>query len=706
MKNSLHTLCFIFLFQLVYSQNFTWVKGPNTGGQVGTYGNMGVSAPANNPGARHGCGKWVDASGNLWCFGGEGYTTNNTLCWMNDLWKYNPTNNEWTWVRGSNAPNSTGSFGTMGVSAPSNDPPAREFMACWTDASGNFWMFGGDGVITSTLTAPEKLGDLWKYNPTNNQWTWVKGYNTGGQSGVYGTAGVSSASNVPGGRMGPGVWSDAAGNFWMFGGLGFGSGALNGFLNDLWKYNPITNQWTWITGSNVTGQFGIYGILGTPSATNAPGGRFLPGHFTDASGNLYLFGGRGFGTSAVDYLNDFWKYSPTGNTWTWIHGSGSVNVPGVYGTLGVSAASVTPGGRRGPASWKDASGNFWMFGGKGVATLNNLGELNDLFRYNPGVNEWTWMKGANVEDQTGTYGTLGITAPTNMPGARDYNTWWTSANGDFWLLGGEGFDASSTSGDNLSDLWKFNSPCNPDSILVTPGKTICSGQSVTLTAVNGGPSTTWYSSPTSTSSIATGVVLSAGNLSTTSTPTVYSYYAESNFCTAQPRAAISITVKALPTLSASTSNTLICRSNTVALSVDGANTYTWNTTPPQNGTLITVSPLNTTTYVVSGTGANGCISSISLVQNVSICQSIEEEFAKGSVYSIFPNPNTGNFTLKLSTLNKNEEVFIMNAIGQKVYTQQIQELNTNIKTELPKGIYFYQITRDTKIVAGGKLIIN
>lgn len=706
MKNLFYCLCIVLLSQNINAQNFTWVKGPNTSGLVGTYGTMGVSATANNPGGRHGCGKWVDASGNLWLFGGEGYSNNSTVCWMNDLWKYNPTTNEWTWIRGSNGPNSTGTFGTMGVASPSNDPPAREFMACWTDASGNFWMFGGDGVTTSTLTPPVKLGDLWKYNPSTNEWTWVKGFNTGAQSGIYGTQGVAAPSNLPGGRMGPGVWTDAAGDFWMFGGLGYGSGALNGYLNDLWKYNIATNQWTWITGTNTTGQFGLYGTLGVPSTTNAPGGRFLPGHFTDASGNLYLFGGRGFAGSAVDYMNDFWKYSITGNTWTWIHGSSNVNVPGTYGTLGVSAASVTPGGRRAPACWKDASGNFWLFGGKGVATINNLGELNDLFRYNPGVNEWTWMKGANVEDQVGTYGTMGITSATNVPGARDYNTWWASSNGDFWLFGGEGLDATNTNADHMSDLWKYHSPCNPDSITVAPGKIICSGQSVTLTAINGGPSTKWYSSPSSTASIGSGAVLSASNLSTTSTPTIYSYYAEANFCTALPRASVNITVNALPTLSAVAHQTFACKGYAVTLSVSGANTYTWNTIPIQTASLITFIAVNSVTYTTIGTAVNGCTNSISFPLSVGICPGIQENKFQSEAHSIYPNPNQGQFKLDLSGTQKNESLKIFNALGQNVFIKLIQEISTNIECDLSKGIYFYQIIREDKIIAGGKLIVN
>jgi hypothetical protein len=48
----------------------------------GDYGTLRVPAAANLPGARWGTSSWVDASGNLWLFGGE------DLGFENDLWKY------------------------------------------------------------------------------------------------------------------------------------------------------------------------------------------------------------------------------------------------------------------------------------------------------------------------------------------------------------------------------------------------------------------------------------------------------------------------------------------------------------------------------------------------------------------------------------------------------------------------------------------
>lgn len=57
------------------------------------------------------------------------------------------------------------------------------------------------------------------------------------------------------------------------------------------------NQWTWISGSNLMYQAGVYGTLGTPSANNFPGSRSNTSQWIDENGNLWLFGGLGVSSS-------------------------------------------------------------------------------------------------------------------------------------------------------------------------------------------------------------------------------------------------------------------------------------------------------------------------------------------------------------------------------------------------------------------------
>jgi hypothetical protein len=157
-------------------------------------------------------------------------------------------------------------------------------------------------------------------------------------------------------------------------------------LNDLWEFSK--GQWAWVGGPNQsypTGidLTGIYGTEGQAAASNIPGSRDSAVSWMDAQGNLWMFGGEGYGsTNQGSELNDLWKYS-TGE-WTWVGGSNVANQLGSYGTLGTPAAGNIPGGRFGAVSWTDASGNMWLLGGVGADSVNTgHGYLNDLWVYQP-----------------------------------------------------------------------------------------------------------------------------------------------------------------------------------------------------------------------------------------------------------------------------------------------------------------------------------
>ena len=215
--------------------------------------------------------------------------------------------------------------------------------------------------------------DLWKWDGTN--WAWMSGSTTGNQVGIYGTKGVANLSNRPGSR-GQGVsWKDASGNFWLFGGFGYGAGT-GGYINDLWRWDGT--NWTWISGTSTVNPSGIYGTKGVANAANAPGGRRSSLSWVDGSGNFWLMGGYGYdGAGTLGYLNDLWRWN--GTTWTWISGSNVVNQAGNYGTKGVTNAANVPGSREDATYWVDGSGNPWIFGGYGYNGSGVLNRLNDLW---------------------------------------------------------------------------------------------------------------------------------------------------------------------------------------------------------------------------------------------------------------------------------------------------------------------------------------
>jgi len=134
--------------------------GSDSVDQSGTYGVQGIPDPANIPGARLSAATWIDSSGDVYLFGGNGYDSTGQWDLLNDLWKYSA--GQWTWVRGSNVIDQYGSYGAQGVLARSNVPGARYSDQSWIDASGSFCLFGGAGLNAS---AAGWLDDLWCYKP-------------------------------------------------------------------------------------------------------------------------------------------------------------------------------------------------------------------------------------------------------------------------------------------------------------------------------------------------------------------------------------------------------------------------------------------------------------------------------------------------------------------------------------------------------------
>lgn len=423
---------------------WTWVNGADSANQSGTYGTLGTADPANVPGARGASVAWTDASSNLWLFGGYGLDSSGFLSYLNDLWEYSA--GEWTWVGGSNVINQRGTYGTLGTADPSNIPGAREFAASSVDSNGDLWLFGGWGF--DAPGSVNVLNDLWKYSA--GEWTWESGSDSANQQGTYGTLGTAAPGNVPGARQYAVTWIDSAGNLWLFGGWGEDSAGNTGDLNDLWKFR--TGEWTWMGGSNVVGHDGVYGTLGMSGSGNFPGARQYAVGWTDTSGNFWLFGGYGYGSSgSPGVLDDLWKYSA--GEWTWESGSSSVGQPGIYGTIGISAPANAPGGRGGASAWIDTNKNFWLFGGQGLDSKGAYGNLNDLWKYNSGA--WTWMNGSDLNGQLGTYGTLGIAGTGNTPGGRYFGVSWPQGAEDLWLLGGFVLDQSSGWVTYFNDLWEY-----------------------------------------------------------------------------------------------------------------------------------------------------------------------------------------------------------------------------------------------------------
>ncbi len=274
-------------------------------------------------------------------------------------------------------------------------------------------------------------------------WTWVKG----NVPPSFGTMGVPDPSNNPVEVYEGCEWTDHNGNFWVF-------GSSWAETNTLWKYNPVSNEWTWMNGSQANNDPGNYGVMGVPSPLNQPRGRgFGCLSWVDNNNNLWMFSGS---TNPSTNNMDLWKYDITTNEWTWMNGSQALYVAPSYGTMGVADPSNFPGGRyESNATWSDSTGLLWFFGSAFFDATGAFHTRNDTWNYNTNTNEWTWVNGPQAVDDPGSYGTQGVSSPSNVPPARACYTNFKSTNGEYYIFGGRSY-----SGGNLNDLWKYNRGSN------------------------------------------------------------------------------------------------------------------------------------------------------------------------------------------------------------------------------------------------------
>jgi N-acetylneuraminic acid mutarotase len=461
---------------------WTWMGGSGANAHPGIYGTLGTPAAGNIPGSRAFAASWIGADGNLWLFGGIGSDSQSTSGDLNDLWKYDISANQWTWMGGSSTANQAGVYGTLGAAAVKNIPGARDSAAFWTDSKGNFWLYGGEGYDANDSSS--LLNDLWKYTPSTNEWAWMGGSSTANTCAansicvwppVDGTLGVAAAGNNPGSRQGASFWTDNDGNLWLFAGNWLpGSPENLSYFDDMWEFSPSTNEWTWMGGSSAVSEFGCEVDIGSASfnADNFPGCRYAATSWTDSSGNFWMFGGYSFAGPFSIYYNHLWEFKPSLNEWALVGGilnctqGPSPDSPLVcdytatYGNLGTPAPANYPGSRTQATSWTDNSGNLWLFGGQGYVTDGSSGNLNDLWEFNPASNLWAWMGGSSSVGQPGVYGTMGTPAAGNIPASSSGGaSSWTDHNGNFWLFG--------------LDFWKYQPGISP-SVTVTPSSSAVS----------------------------------------------------------------------------------------------------------------------------------------------------------------------------------------------------------------------------------------
>jgi gliding motility-associated-like protein len=486
------------------TNTWTWMNGPQSTSTAGVYGVQGVAAPGNRPGARGwGPSSCVDLNGNLWLFGGYGIDAAGNLGNLSDLWKYDITTGEWTWMSGPRFINVQGVYGTLGVPSANNFPNTRsESNAIWVDSNNNIWIFGGqsqNGYL---------YDDVWRYNIGTDEWTWMAGSNISSAVPVYGTLGVAAPSNTPGARAVYSTWTDCDDNLWLFG----GSTLTNIDFADMWKFDPVSAQWTWMGGSNATNTATTYTTRCAPSTATIPSGRFENrACWTDQQGRFWSFGG----AQSWNYagLSDLWCFDPNSGEFTWVAGPNVGNQLGVYGSLGVGAPGNVPGGRAGSAHFQDLQGNFWVFGGYDF--VNGL-IFADLWKYTlDSLCPATTFSNGNVVASFSVQSVSGC-APFTV----NFNNISSNAQSYYWNFGDNNFSSNpnpthsySSIGSHTVTLIARATTCAPQAdtmtmnIVVTagfpldigPDQNLCQGDSLVLNASINGGSYLWSDNSTNAS---------------------------------------------------------------------------------------------------------------------------------------------------------------------------------------------------------------
>lgn len=442
--NRLSGLLFCWAFLLLshaHAQNgiWTWMKGSATPNQTGNYGIQGIPSPNNTPPGLYEAVEWTDVNGNFWIFGGS---FGGGLSISSTLWKYDIILNEWVWMKGPSLLNAPGVYGTKGVPSPLNYPGARSYGAVsWTGLNNDLWLFGGFGY--GSTNGFGNLSDLWKYDLSTNEWTWMSGVDTAGGSASYGTLQVPLASNQPPiHNEGVSAWVDNAGNLWKFAG---GGRLLSS--DDMWMYNTSTNVWTWMSGQSIGIVPPNYGTIGIPSPTNTPGSRWSFARWKDLSGNFWLFGGLLVDTFGVNIMSDMWMYDPVTNVWTWMAGVSTPNTNSTFTQQCVAGNDIPPAlSWENRACWTDLCGRFWSFGGFDAG----FDAYNTLWMFDPTTLQFTWVHGSITSNSPGNFGTQTIPSATNQPPALLGGNAFQKSNGELWLFGG-----FNNSFNEYNTLWRY-----------------------------------------------------------------------------------------------------------------------------------------------------------------------------------------------------------------------------------------------------------
>ena len=234
---------------------------------------------------------------------------------------------------------------------------------------------------------------------------------------------------------------------------------------------------------------------------------------------------------------------------------------------------------------------------------------------------------------------------------------------------------------SLTKTATVNVTPSPTVVLNNTSFTVCAGSSVGISA-SGATSYLWNTGSTATLINVTPSVTS-----------VYTVTGLNGGCTGVNTA--TVTLNALPNVAASANDSTICKTEVVNLTGVGALTYTWQP-GNQNGGIISNSPTVTTIYTVSGTDANGCVNTSTLLITVLDCggTGILMNGNESVSLIVYPNPASDNISILFPSSNDAEvSMDLMDVTGKLIArnSHNFSKTNATFNFDLisvANGIYF------------------
>ncbi len=160
--------------------------------------------------------------------------------------------------------------------------------------------------------------------------------------------------------------------------------------------------------------------------------------------------------------------------------------------------------------------------------------------------------------------------------------------------------------------------------------------------------------------------------------------------------AISVSVNPLPSINVAVSNAAICLADNLMLTASGAANYQW-VSSTSNVVLVgstvntNINTLGATVFTVTGTDVKGCQSYTTTNITVNACTGLNE-LSKNSEISIYPNPNTGIFTVAFVSAGQHQ-VNVVDVTGRLINSTSTESQKAEINiSNMAAGVYYVKVS--------------